>query len=423
MTATLRTKTALLASWFFVTVATLWIVKSVRVAALIVYLGARDTPYVRLASVAAVAIVVFVYSLSTNRLSRVELVRAASAAFGAVFVVFWIVARFGGADVANSRPFIWAMYMLVDVYSVVMVEMFWTYVNDVVDEAEAKRSYGAIGLGGILGGVAGGAFVDLLARTTGAMNLLLVAAGLVGVCAALGTITEHVLKPPPRKQRQASSSALEGVYEVGKSRYLLLLVGVVVAYEITATLCDYGVNVLFEHAHLSEVELTRLYGRLGWVASVTAVVVQVVVVPRALPFRRVALLVTPLAMLAGIVGVVVLPIVATAFVLATLDRGLNYSLQQSTREALYVPLSDVQKYKAKAFIDMFVDRAAKAVGSIALLVLIAITGESVRGALVMSFASMAIWIGSARRLGGYHAPFASARKPSAGDTRGHVISS
>lgn len=398
-----RRKVALLSSWFFVTVATLWIIKSVRVAALVVYLGARETPYVRLGSVAAVAVVVLVYSYVVNRLTRVQLVRATSLSFAVAFIVFWVAGTFGGAQLANQRPFIWAIYMLADVYAVVMIELFWTYANDVVTESEAKRIYGLVGLGGILGGIAGGAFVDVLTRTLGAMNLLLVAAVLVVGCAAIGSLTERVLAPPPRKppEHASAASAFDGISEVGKSRYLVLLISVVVAYEITATLCDYGVNVLFEHAHYSETELTRLYGRLGWVSSATAVVVQVALAPLVLPSRRTSLLLPPLALLASIVGVVVLPVVATAFVMATVDRGLNYSIQQATRESLYVPLSDVQKYKAKAFIDMFVDRAAKALGSIALLVLIAITGESVRGALLLSFGSMWIWIGAASRLGGY----------------------
>jgi len=397
-----RSKVALLSSWFFVTVATLWIIKSVRVAALVAVLGARETPYVRLASVGVVAVVVLVYSAATGRLTRVQLVRATCAAFGVALAAFWLVGRAYGEAIADSRAFIWAIYILVDVYSVVMIEMFWTYCNDVVDENEAKKSYGAIGLGGILGGVAGGAFVDLLVRGVGSLNLLLVAAGFVAVCAALGSITERVLRPPPRvPSRSAVGSALEGVYEVGRSRYLLLLVAIVVAYEVTATFCDYGVNVLFERAHLTELELTRLYGRLGWISSAMAIVVQVIVVPLLLPSRRVALLLTPLALLASIVGVVILPVVATAFIMAAVDRGFNYSLQQATRESLYVPLTDVQKYKAKAFIDMFVDRAAKALGSIALLVLIAFQGESVRGALVLSFGSMALWLGAARKLGTY----------------------
>lgn len=47
---------------------------------------------------------------------------------------------------------------------------------------------------------------------------------------------------------------------------------------------------------------------------------------------------------------------------------MSYSLQQATNETLYVPLRDTAKYKAKAFIDMFVDRAGKALSALCLVV-------------------------------------------------------
>ncbi len=188
--------------------------------------------------------------------------------------------------------------------------------------------------------------------------------------------------------------------KVAKSRYLLLIVGVVVGYELTATLTDFGVNVIFEHAHLGEHQLAKMYGRLGWIASGVAVLAQLILVPLLLPSKRIALLLPPFALLASVVGVVILPILATTIVMASVDRGLNYSVQQSTRESLYVPLSDEQRYKAKAFIDMFVDRAAKAGASVMLLVLIAFDATP-RITLVCSMFAMVGWIGFAKRLGHY----------------------
>jgi ATP:ADP antiporter, AAA family len=85
----------------------------------------------------------------------------------------------------------------------------------------------------------------------------------------------------------------------------------------------------------------------------------------------------------------VLPVVSIAFVLAASDRGLNYSLQQVTKESLYVPLTDEQKYKAKVFIDVFVDRAAKALSSVALLGIIAWSGTSVQLCLLAALAALA----------------------------------
>jgi aminoglycoside phosphotransferase family enzyme/ATP/ADP translocase/predicted kinase len=397
-------KASLLSAWFFLTVATLWLLKSVRVTALLIHLGARETPYVRLAGVAAVGAAVLVYSIATSRMSRISLVRATCAAFAVALLASWIAVKVFGDALASQRSFVWATYVLVDVYAVVMIQTFWTYTNDVVTPDEANRLYGIIGLGGILGGAFGGALVDFCARAISADDFMLIACGIVIACAGLATVTERVLRPPPRKTELEVSgnldSALAGVQEVAKSRYLLLIVGVVVGYELTATMTDFGVNVIFEHAHLGEHQLAQMYGRLGWIASGVAVMAQLVLVPLLLPSKRVALLLPPFALLASVVGVVILPVLATTIVMASVDRGLNYSIQQSTRESLYVPLDDTQKYKAKAFIDMFVDHAAKAVASMILLVLIAFDATP-RVTLVCSMVAMFGWIVFAKRLGHY----------------------
>lgn len=405
-----RVKAGLLSAWFFVTVATLWLLKPVRVASLLVHLGAVETPYVRLAGVVTVALVVTLYSWVVNRLSRVDVVRWAHLVFAAVLVGFWIALRVWGAWLGAQRPFVWAVYILVEIYSVVLIGIFWTYTNDICDEEESNKLYGIIGVGGILGGAAGGAFVDGFTKSVGPINLLVICAGLCVLSAVLGSLTEALVHPPKRelspeeKKDDAEgglSTALEGAREVRGSRYLMLIVGIVVAYEFTATLTDFATSVIFERSFHDEVLLTRMYGRLGWIVSATALVSQVLLVPLLLPHKRIALLVPPVIMIVGAVSTMAAPFVAVAMFLAASDRGLNYSIQQATKESLYVPLTDVQKYKSKAFIDMFVDRAAKALAAFALIAIIRAVGASVGVSLGVSLVSMLVWAFAAYGLGAY----------------------
>jgi AAA family ATP:ADP antiporter len=88
-----------------------------------------------------------------------------------------------------------------------------------------------------------------------------------------------------------------------------------------------------------------------------------------------------------------------AVALTASDRGCNYSVQQATKETLYVPLGDAEKYKAKAFIDMFVDRAGKAFSSVALIVMIAAAGVSITTALAIALAAIVSWSACAKLLG------------------------
>ena len=55
---------------------------------------------------------------------------------------------------------------------------------------------------------------------------------------------------------------------------------------------------------------------------------------------------------------------------SVLDRALRYTIDKTTREVLFLPLPTDIKYRAKPFVDVTVDRVAKGVGAILLLVLI-----------------------------------------------------
>jgi len=72
-------------------------------------------------------------------------------------------------------------YVFVDIFSVVLVEQFWSLTNTVYTSEQGKRWYGLIAAGGLFGGVAGGALSWLWIKHTGleTADLLLVAAGIL----------------------------------------------------------------------------------------------------------------------------------------------------------------------------------------------------------------------------------------------------
>lgn len=397
-----RAKAAVLSSWFFLLITNLWLLKPIRQASLLAHLGAGELPYARFGAVIAVALVVAVYSRLVDRLTRLQLARGASIVFGVVLVAFWLALRIGGEALGAQRWFVWAVFILVDIYSTVIVAIFWTYTNDVVTREEADKIYGIVGTGGILGGIAGGAIVDALVSTIGSTDMLLVCAAMMAASAAVVHLGETRLHPPPRPRERTDRvrhPVLQGALIVGRSRYLLLIVGIVITYEFAAAMTDFVVSVVLARSYHEQTELARMFGRIGWIVSGVALISQLVIVPLLLPHKRIALLVPPLAMGLAAAGLTLVPVVAMAVVMSVSDRGLNYSLQQATKETLYVPLGDVEKYKAKAFIDMLVDRFGKAISSVSLIAVIAIAGVSITASLVIALVAIALWLASALALG------------------------
>ena len=111
------------------------------------------------------------------------------------------------------------------------------------------------------------------------------------------------------------------------------------------------------------------------------------------------LLALPAMILMGSLSFLVVPTLLLAGFTRVSDNSLNYSINPSAKEALYTPTSQEAKYKAKAFIDMFVQRAAKVLAlgiNLALSVLVVV---HVRWLSVVSAAVIVAWLPVLRYLG------------------------
>ncbi len=106
-----------------------------------------------------------------------------------------------------------------------------------------------------------------------------------------------------------------------------------------------------------------------------------------------ALLVLPAVIVMGSSGFMAVPVLWVGSFLNTADNSFSYSINQSAKEALYVPTSRDEKYKAKAFIDMFVQRFAKALAVGVSLTITTIYRDfsSVRWLSVFTLAIMIFW--------------------------------
>jgi len=96
-----------------------------------------------------------------------------------------------------------------------------------------------------------------------------------------------------------------------------------------------------------------------------------------------------------------LPILWVGSSLNMVDNFFSYSINQSAKEALYVPVSKNEKYQAKAFIDMFVQRFAK---SIAVVISLGITMtltdfSSLRWLSLITIVITIIWLYAAHYAG------------------------
>ncbi len=374
----------LLFLFFFFVIAIFQILKPLKSGLFVEHYGARMELYAKLANIFIAAFGVWAFTSLYNKLRRRRFIYTLSGVF--------IVSFIGLALELDNHPgplAIWTFYLLGDLEVTMMVATFWAYLTDLSHGPDAQQLFGPIGAGGVLGGWAGISIAKFLLTTIGTGGLLLLAAGLMAGVILVIAATEllssdsQTFKPVTNLStvpRGASlvhdwkAEALEGARLVLRSRYLAGIAGIMGSYEIASQLMDYQFKLAAEN--LSGVQATQAFITDVYLyANLLAIFTQLFLVGAVMKKfgLGVTLLVLPIAIIGGSLGFLAMPTLAVVSVLVILDNGLSYSVLQTGRESLYLTTSPDEKYKGRAFISMFVQRLAKGL-SILTIILLGLTG-------------------------------------------------
>ena len=186
----------------------------------------------------------------------------------------------------------------------------------------------------------------------------------------------------------------EGNNEMGSS-----IVGL---YEMVSNIMDFQFTSAVFHfleGADAKAHLFRIFAFTNWIALFVQLLLTSFVMVR---FGvGVALLFLPIAALIGSGGFLVVPVLLFGSLLNTCDNGFSYSINQSAKEVLYVPTTKEEKYKAKAFIDMFIQRFAKALAvGLSLIMTTIFSGfDGIRWLSVVTLVILIAWIAAARYAG------------------------
>jgi AAA family ATP:ADP antiporter len=199
----------------------------------------------------------------------------------------------------------------------------------------------------------------------------------------------------PLKAQSNFGAALEGARLTFRSKYLFAIMGIMFFYEIGSQVNDYQFSRFTED--LEGLAETQAYVvNASFYANLLAVIVQLFLV--SLIMRKlgltVALLVLPIALIASSTAFFMVPTLLVAMFLFISDNGLNYSIQQTARESLYVVTTPEEKYKSRAFTNMFIQRLAKGLGIFILLGLglLGLKGASTRYLSIVTIVVMGILV-------------------------------
>lgn len=320
-----------------------------------------------------------------------------------VLVFWWGFRREWGGWLAA------AFYVWVNAYGVIAPVQAWSFANSVFDTRQARRLFGVVGSGASAGAIIGGLLAQL---PMGSVDLLLVLAALIGSMAVLVNVAWRVRRHDgPRPPRRRTGPVGSNLVLLWKSPYLRSMALLVVLVAITTQWTAFQFNIVVAERFQSDADrITRFSGAFNLVIALVSVLVQITVTGPLL--RRfglsLTLLLLPALLVMGSSVVVLWPVFWAVLLTNSFDQGLRFSLDRSSFELLYLPVSPEVRTRVKAAIDLVVNRAADGIGGILLglatqgfaigALNVAGLGFGLRGLAVMTGVASLAWVAVAWRL-------------------------
>jgi AAA family ATP:ADP antiporter len=295
----------------------------------------------------------------------------------AMALVFWSLTG------SQGQWIFYALYIWSAIFSTLITIHFWTVMGNVYTMSQAKRVYGFIGAGSVIGAIAGAGIARLLTHYFhGDARTLLIAVAAVYVPSAFvpalllrGATKDE--EPREGSLRRRRFTLLENLPLLREDPYLRRVAILVLVSTVSFTIVDY----LFKTAAVAHVDHDRLgqfFSTTNLVFNVIALFMQVGAVAwlvRVLGVTR-ATIVLPILFILGGAGVIAGGGMAAVLLVKGADGGFRHSLHRTTIELLYVPISESMRSRVKALMDGLGQRGGQAIGSLAILGVIAASNDA-----------------------------------------------
>jgi ATP:ADP antiporter, AAA family len=384
-------------AYLFLTMSSSVASKAARDALFLDRYRAIDLPYVDIAIAVLVGVAASAYIRAGHRLNLRNLQVGSLVFFAANALVFWSWSIFASQE---SGVLFVAIYLWVGVLSVLAPSQVWTLANHVMTTREAKRSFGFIGSGAILGWIVGGLVTRAGVSRFGTENMLAVVAVSLLLCAAIvmwiwRERPSYIGNDMPASGHERQTFPLWSSFRLVRgSPYLRAIAALVIISAVTTTVAGWQFKAIAKAAVPDTDDLAMFFGTFNMIAGLMSLLLQLLLTGRVLRTLGVgpALFIVPTAMLLGSTGVLVLGSIVAAAALKASDQVLRYSIDKATVELLYLPVPSAHTFRVKSFIDTVVYRVGDATGGLLVLLFAAVVGWSPSQVSIVGIVLVSAWM-------------------------------
>jgi AAA family ATP:ADP antiporter len=351
------------------------VLKIIRDALILSEAGAVAASYSSAGQALLLLLFVPAYGAFAARVNRLWLVCGVTLFFASNLILFYLA---GISGFRIGIPF----YLWIGVFNMSAVAQFWAFANDLYTPERGKRLFPILGVGASLGALAGAGTTTRIFGGIGPYPLLLVSAAGLLVPIAL-TIVVHFRERAARRdaaggQSEQPLAKTNGFKLVLSQRYLTLMAALVLLLNLVNTLGGFMQNTLVRNyavtsvvadedgragrRQLSDQERQAVAASIGtvtggintWV-NLLSLLLQAFVVSRIFKTIGVrgALFILPFVALGGYTMIALMPLLGVVRITKILENSTDYSISNTTRHTLFLPLSREAKYSGKQVIDAF----------------------------------------------------------------------
>ncbi|HVY30752.1 MAG TPA: MFS transporter [Polyangiaceae bacterium] len=362
----------------------------------------------------ALFVIVPVYGWLVDRLPRIKLVSGVTLAFAAQLLLFYFA--IGIPSVRANLGFFF--FGWVGVFNVMVVAQFWGYANDLYEKEQGDRLFALVALGASVGAAVGSKVAKVLVQGLGEPSMLLVAAGLLTICAGLYWLVERrdggpATEEPASSRGKPQPSKKGGFGLVLSHRYLLLIALFALIYNWVNSNSEYMLSKLIKADAAALVTQGKIkadevgsaigaaYADFFFYVNVAGVLAQTFLVSRLVRWLRLpaAFLFLPVIAFGNAMVFAFVPIVAVAKATKTAENATDYSLNNTLKQMLWLVTSPDMKYKAKQVVDTFCVRMGDVFSAFSVILAVNILHFSVQRFAWISIVLGAVWLAIALAIG------------------------
>jgi ATP:ADP antiporter, AAA family len=339
-----------------------------------------------------------------SRFRRLVFITATYGFFALSLVGFYGLIELAPAAVGSVSGRVF--YVWFSVFNLFSTMVFWALMADRFSLEQSKRIFGIIAIGGTLGAVFGPILASQLVKPFGTATMLLVSAVFLAFSIAAAWLVAW-LQPEAAKDSKTSvdnavigGAAWTGIGAVFRSPYLLGISGYVLLMTVIGTFL-YFTRLAMVAAAVDDTDArAAIFANIDLLTQVATLVLQAVVTGHIM--KRfgvsVALVLLPIVVLLGFVGLAMAASFAVLILFEASFRAVQRAITRPARETLFTVVTREEKYKSKAFTDTFVYRGGDVVGAwteggLRALGLGLVGLASVAIPLAVVWAGLGLWLG------------------------------